>query len=393
MRKIGVFALIFFCVLALGVGAFQISEIVDYANSDFFQFWLGSRDIWDGTDPYNSAEWIKDHQEFGTDRIAAPFYLYPLPLAILLSPLGLLPLKTAFITWTFLSEVLLLASILLLLRSENFRKTKHLLLPIIIANIIFRPTTTTFFGGQFSTLYLFFATLAAIFWHKEKWFWGGATLALLALKPSVGFPLLLITTPWLIARKKLPALAGIASTGIFLLITSLLKDPHWIPKYIHILTSKLNNEFGNSPTIWGFSAMACDFDKNCTAWLGGIALALFLLLNIWLHARYRFISPILALGHLISISLLATLYLWPYDHLLLTIPIVFIMVLLLQKGVSYLKVSLIFLLISLASVIIRVTTILIHLEKETLYGLLPLLIWGLTTWMLTQNGMKKAQRT
>jgi hypothetical protein len=27
----------------------------------------------------------------------------------------------------------------------------------------------------------------------------------------------------------------------------------------------------------------------------------------------------------------------------------------------------------------------IHLEKETLYGLLPLLVWGLTTWVLTRE--------
>jgi hypothetical protein len=306
-------------------------------------------------------------------------------LAILLAPLGILPLKTAFIAWTFLSESLLLLSILLLLGSANFKKTKHLLLPIILANIIFRPTTTNFLGGQLSSLYLFIATLAALLWHKEKWFWGGATLALLAIKPSVGFPLLILVIPWLIIKKKHPALAGIVSTGLFLLFTSLLKDPLWIPKYISILSTKLGNEFGNSPTIWGFSAMVCNFEKGCTGWLGGIVLILFLLLNIWLLSKWRFSSPIFALGHLISVSLLSTLYLWPYDHLLLTIPIVFTMVFLRQKGTSFLKVSLIFLSISLASVLIRVSTIMIHLEKETLYGLLPLLVWGLTTWVLTRE--------
>jgi hypothetical protein len=58
---------------------------------------------------------------------------------------------------------------------------------------------------------------------------------------------------------------------------------------------------------------------------------------------------------------------------------------LLQKGTPFIKVSLIFLSISLASIIIRVVTILIHLERETLYGLLPLLVWGLTTWMLRKE--------
>jgi hypothetical protein len=392
-KKFWLFAVILLCTIVFLIGAIQISKIIEYQNSDFFQFWLGSRNIWDGRDPYNSAEWIQAHQDFGTDRIASPAYLYPLPLAILLAPLGILPLKTAFIAWTFLSESLLLISILLLLRSTNFHKTKHLLLPIILANIIFRPTTTNILGGQLSSLYLFIATLAAMLWHKEKWFWGGATLALLAIKPSVGFPLLLIVTPWLLARKKYPALAGIASTGIFLLFTSLLKDPLWIPKYINILSTKLGNEFGNSPTIWGFSAMACNFEKGCTTWLGGIALVLFLLLNIWLLSKWHFSSPILSLGHLISVNLLSTLYLWPYDHLLLTIPIVFTMVFLLQKGTPFLKVSLIFLSVSLASVFIRVATILIHLERETLYGLLPLLVWGLTTWVLVRENRATSQHT
>ena len=385
MKKFWIFISILFLGAILLLGAIQITNAIEYQNSDFFQFWLGSRSVWDGSDPYNSPEWIKDHQEFSTDRIAAPAFLYPLPLAIFLSPLGALPLKTAFITWTFLSEALILISSLLLLRTTNFRQSKHLLLPIILANIIFRPTTTTLLGGQFSALFLFIATIAAILWHREKWFWGGATLALLTLKPSLGFPILLIAAPWLFARKKYPAFAGIASTGLFLLIIGLIKDPLWISKYIHILTTKLENEFGTSPTIWGFSAMACNFEQGCTAWLGGIALVIFLLLNAWLLSKWQFSSPILALGHLISISLLSTLYLWPYDHLLLTISIVFSMGILLQKRVHYLKVSLIFLLISIASIFFRVITIIIQLEKETLFGLLPLLVWGLTTWMLLSD--------
>ncbi len=382
MRKVWIFISIIFLGAIFLLGAVQIANAIEYQNSDFFQFWLGSRSVWDGSDPYNSLEWIKDHQEFGTDRVAAPAFLYPLPLAIFLAPLGALPLKTAFILWTFLSESLILISSLLLLRVINFRQSKHLLLPIILANIIFRPTTTTLLGGQFSALFLFMATIAAILWHREKWFWGGATLALLTLKPSLGFPILLITAPWLFVRKKYSAFAGIASTGLFLLIIGLIKDPFWISKYIHILTTKLGNEFGTSPTIWGFSAMICNFEQECTAWLGGIALVIFLLLNAWLLSKWRFSSPILALGYLISISLLSTLYLWPYDHLLLTIPIVFSMSVLLQRKIHYLKVSFIFLLISIASIIIRVLTILIHLEKETLFGLLPLLVWGLTTWIL-----------
>jgi len=82
-------------------------------------------------------------------------------LAILLSPIGALPLKEAFITWTFLSFSLLLISILLLLRTYNFQKSKHLILPIILANIIFRPTTTTFLGGQFSIYFLYFCNFGS----------------------------------------------------------------------------------------------------------------------------------------------------------------------------------------------------------------------------------------
>lgn len=388
MKKTWVVLIILFCAVIFLAGARLITDSIEYQNSDFFQFWLGSRSIWDGSDPYNSADWIKDHREFGTDRIAAPAYLYPLPLAIFLSPIGALPLKEAFIIWTFLSASLLLISILLLLSAQNFQRSKHLILPIILANIIFRPTTTTFLGGQFSIWLLFFATLAAILWHRDRWFLGGFLISFLTLKPSVGFPLLFILSPWLLARKKFPAFAGMALAGLFFLAVGLIKDPFWIPKYIDILTTKLGNEFGTSPTIWGFSAMACSFEKDCTAWVGTVFLIIFLLLNFWLFSKWRFSSPILALGHLISISLLSTLYLWPYDHILLIIPIVFTMVTLLQKGLSYLKVSFIFLLISLVAIIIRVFTVLTLLEKETLFGILPLLVWGMTTGMLISSQKK-----
>ena len=383
----------FFITLLFLLVAIQFSELIDYKNSDFFQFWLGSRFLLEGKDPTNSLLWEAAHADFGTERIAAPVFLYPLPLAILLAPLSILPLKTAFIIWNFLSATLLLLSIVALLKSGNYAKTKHLLLPILLANILYRPTTTTFLGGQLSTLFLFFATLAAFLWHREQWFWGGAVLALLALKPSLGFPILTLSILWLIARKYFSALAGIASSGIFLLLISLLIDPNWVSKYLHILTTKLDNEFGTSPTLWGFSSIACGFNHHCIAWLGGISLVLFLALNIWLLHKWQFASPIPALGHLVSISLLITLYLWPYDHILLLISAVYLMVFLLEKGVPYLKVSAFFISISLASILIRVAAVdlIRHEYKETLYGLLPLLIWGLSTRLLLSGKIPAKQ--
>lgn len=385
MKRVWLFLGILIGAAFFLLGAIQISKTIAYQNSDFFQFWLGARFFWEGKDPYNSLQWMQSHQQIGTDRIASPAFLYPLPLAFLLLPLGILPLKTAFILWSFLSQTLILLSIVLLLKTQNFSRTKHLILPILIANIIFRPTTTTLLGGQISALYLFIATIAGVLWRQKKWFWGGAALALLTLKPSIGFPLLLIISPWLLLHKKIAALKGIASTGVLLFLIGFIKDPHWIPKYLHILTTKLDKEFGNSPTIWGGAAMACQFDRQCTAWAGFILLILFLSINIWLLHKWQNAPTLLIFGHLISIGILSTLYLWPYDHLLLAISIVSTMALLLEQGIHYLKVSFIFLGISLASVIIRVAAILSGLEKETIYGLLPLLVWGITTWMITRQ--------
>ena len=75
----------------------------DYADTDFFTFWLGARMRWSGLDPYVSADWLAGHALYGSKWIANPVYPYPLPLAALTAPLGALPLATAYVVWVALS--------------------------------------------------------------------------------------------------------------------------------------------------------------------------------------------------------------------------------------------------------------------------------------------------
>jgi len=97
-----------------GVTTFQKFDI-DIPN-DFFTFWLASRMVYQGDDPYDSSQWIKGHEEFQANFIANDTFLYPIPLAILL-PFGFLHVKGAYVAWVFLSFVMIAVSIILLINT------------------------------------------------------------------------------------------------------------------------------------------------------------------------------------------------------------------------------------------------------------------------------------
>src|SRR5512146_543776 len=77
--------------------ALKVISPVDYANSDFFTFWLSGHLAALGQDPYVAGTWIAAHYQFGATWIPNATFIYPQPLSLLFIPLGLLPVHGAFV--------------------------------------------------------------------------------------------------------------------------------------------------------------------------------------------------------------------------------------------------------------------------------------------------------
>ncbi len=361
----------------------KITAEADYINNDFLVFWLAGHANWADIDPYASADWVAARYHFGAKTVPEPEFLYPLPLSVLLAPLGLLPLRQAFFIWGVISAVLIVFSFYLLLKiRKNEEKITYLALPLLLLAPLYPPVLLTLYLGQLSAFLFLFATLAVYHLHKKNFFWGGFFIALFTLKPSIGLTLLFFTSLWLLQKKQLRAFGGMLASSLLLLGIGLLRDPHWVTRFLAISNNKMNNTFGYSPTVWGLAGLACRFQPTCTLRLGFLAFLLVSALTLWLFLRWKPNAPALEFSVILALSLLTAPYLWPYDQLLLFIPILLSLTTMLKNGTSLITVTLIYLGIAFFVIGLGATANILGHQHENLYLFFSLLIWGFSLSVL-----------
>jgi hypothetical protein len=360
--------------------AIRIVNNIDYHNNDFFTFWLAGHMVTQGGNPYLPEQWLAGHAQFGVTWIPNQAYVYPLPLSLLFAPLGLIPLYQAYITWVALSQLMILISMLLLLPLGGTR-ARLLFLPLLIGIIFFRPTTLTLVNGQLTAWLLLVLVCIALLWEKGKWEWGSLLLPLLVLKPNLGGPIVLLLAAWLTIKKRTKSMLFIGLGGVILLAASMLQNPSWPVEYWSIGSNKLAQAFGYSPTVWGLAFLACSHRHGCILAAGGVAAGLTGLASLWLLVKHReSMSPLPAISLSIGATLLVTPYTWPYDQLLLIIPIAFIAFKLGERRHGFLSAALLFLGIDLLALFLLFFNIAMHIE--ILNAFIPLAVFCLTIWMV-----------
>ena len=305
----------------------QLVYSSEYINSDFFSFWLAGHMVWTGEDPYVASTWIQGHYQYGATWISDNTFLYPLPLSIIFSPLGLLKLDHAYIAWIFLSECVIGASIYTLSLLWKPPKISHLLIPTTIGLIFFRPVYMTLHNGQLGALFLLVITLVIYFWENDKWVQGSIFLPFLALKPQYGIPIIVFLILWLwLQKRKYTAVAAFSGSSILLIASGWIKNPLWINEFITIIRNKSEQTLGYNPTIWGVSGFICKHQLPCVFIFGGIASALLIILICYFILRVSNISPAFFIGIAVTTSLIITPYIWAYDLILLTLPILLVII-------------------------------------------------------------------
>jgi hypothetical protein len=305
-------------------------EHIDFRNSNFVFFWLAGRMVLAGQNPYDAVAWLANHDLFDIAWRPNQIFPYPLPLAVFLAPLGILRLPLAYFLWQIVSAIFILAGILALEHRESFL--------------------------------------------------AGSCLALTMLKPPQGVPILLLAAAWLVARRDRPALLGILSGGLLLLIAGVSIDPAWPVKFLGAGRAVLDRTLGMQSNMLGFAYLACSDSRLCM-WAGGLAAsALILGAGCWLLWRQADqIGAWEALTLIIPLSFVSALYLWSYDQVLYVIPVVWIVVQLLARTRSYAP-PLIFLvaltIMSLWALLVQATT-----RLDLLSGGTTVIVLGAYTWI------------
>jgi hypothetical protein len=381
MRKRRTWWLIGLPIVALisALLAVRIVNAIDHRNNDFFTFWLAGHMVINGEDPYAPSQWVAGHHEFGVTWIPNQAFVYPLPLAFLFVPLGLLSLKTAYITWVAFSILMILASLVLLHSIKDLAFQWKVFVPVLVGAIFFRPTILTLFNGQISGWLLLLICSTAILWERGKWEWGCIFLPLLMLKPNIGAPLLALLGIWLLVQKHYRSILVIASGLVILLVTGLLQNSHWVRDYWTIGNTKVAATFGGSPTVWGLGGLISHNQRAGILIIGSLAGLLVLLYFFAVILRHRKrLPPASVLALAVTVTLLITPYTWTYDQVLLVLPITLLILALDQMGVRLLFNALIFLgLDALIIVLLYYDTI---LRAEILNVVIVALVFGLCLW-------------
>lgn len=341
---------------------------------DFTAFWIAGRLTLDGKDPYSAQDWIPVYEPYDLGLADNQTFLYPKPILPLFLPFGFLELRTASILWLILTQLAILGSIIALSRIRPKFSMSHLL-PLIIGIFLFRSYLVTLSLGQLGGVLILILTIAILLWKRSNWIWGGIIFSLIAIKPPLGFPLIILTSIWFLKNKLWQYFYGIAIGGALMLSVGWFFDLHWISKFIEIGTNKVAGTFGYHPTIWGLAGFLCNHQSACTYLIGGIFTSIFFMLYLWflLQRKYQMSIDIL-ICTAITYSLLLTPYLWVYDQILLIIPLVIIIGKMINQGYPYLSIASLPTLISVVSLILL--PVAIHLQNDVLNVFLPILMLG-----------------
>ncbi|PWH14802.1 MAG: hypothetical protein DDG60_07155 [Anaerolineae bacterium] len=319
---------------------------VDYINNGFFKFWLAGHMTWTPEHPYSLEDWDAGHQRFGATWMDEKRFAYPLPLALLVAPLGLLPISTAYILWDFLAQILIASCLLwLATRWEGLNRRLYVLFLLAAASLngnIYLGLMT----GTLAALFLLFLTLSLYFMENGRDLLAGFILAFIILKPPL-ITILALLGLWLLFRRRWRVLAGMVLGGVSLLIIGLIQDPQWLSKFLSTGDSLLGMRLGHQPTILSYTRLACAGNLTCAlTWYAVIAFALVGLFTLLLWRIHAHLTPLMAFSLTIPLGLLLPPYIWSYDYTLFIIPIAYIAFELIQRYRTYIFSTLFLLLLT-----------------------------------------------
>lgn len=326
-------------VVLAGLFQWRASENLsrqNYYSSNFFVFWLSGNLILAGQSPYDATHWANGHATYGSVTPREPTFLYPLPLAVFLIPLGFLTVGQAYFLWQWLGQAAIALVVYFLLKRWNRTAHNRLLAPVMFFLLFFGPIYLSLQIGSLGPLTLLFSFGALYFLDTNRLIPAGVLLALTMLKPSQGAPILLLLSLVFLMKRQWKALIGLTLGGILLLLIGFIIDPHWPSVFVNSSRAAFDRRLGVQSNVWGFSYLACGGNTTCYSVLGAIGmLALLGGCAFYLWRNHRHLSYWQIFNIILPVSFTATLYLWAYDQILYVLPIVWIIGTMVEKTKSY----------------------------------------------------------
>jgi hypothetical protein len=284
---------------------------------DFVEYWAAGRLIVAGEDPYDHERMQELESQAGRSDEGILMWNPPWVLP-LVAPLGLLDVRAAHMLWMLLNLGVIVLCADLLWRLYGGKESARIM--SLILAFTFMPTWFAILAGQISPLLLLGAGAFLAFVRRGNDFAAGAATVLLAIKPHLAYLFWLALLFWAVNQRRWRVLLGGALTGLALTAIAIALDPGVLGQYWHTFTNAPPAHY-RSPTLGTLIRLAVGdgtFRWQFLPMLPG---------GVWLIVHWRRHRQAWEWGEqmpmLLLVGMLTAAYgAWPFDLVLLLLPVV-----------------------------------------------------------------------
>ncbi|HZR30269.1 MAG TPA: glycosyltransferase family 87 protein [Terriglobales bacterium] len=298
---------------------------------DFVEYWTAAHVFMRHQDPYSVEALMKLQQAMGWSEAQPLMVMSPPHFLPFLLPLGFMhSYALARLLWLCLSIAMLVFEVFILWRLYG-GDDDHRWISICVAGVFF-PVWHCLAVAQIGPLLLL--GIVGFLWLERRGhlFMAGSALALTTFKPHLFYLLWLALLLWSVKRREMRVIAGASVTICIALTAALLVDPAALSQYMALIRSDY---------VWEYSSGA-----------GGVLRSLFarslLARSLFAsHSHLLQLAPmlpgVLALGWywnkhsgqwqwrdrlpaVLTLSVLTAAYGWPFDEVVLLVPVLMIAV-------------------------------------------------------------------
>ena len=297
-------------VVAIGVGCAAVAVVVlaisgwpasRYLHGDYIQYWLASRALLEGRDPYDPAVWRAMHERVvGSDFFIVPGagFSYPLTTAVAALPFATVGVAQSAPLWFVAQTGSAIAGLVMLQRRSARGRPGPKVALLLGLGALIQPVFLLAGEGNIARFLVGILSFGLALLVSGSALAGGVVLGALILKPQLfivfGPAVLLFVAP----SSRLRVVGGVVATVATLLLISVVLRPNWIQAWvaqsIHVqgLYGRVN--------LWG------DLGAGWVAWVIATATVM-ALLAWWLVRRPPFLTAAAA-------ALALSLYVAPYAN-------------------------------------------------------------------------------
>ena len=231
----------FFAALITLTGIAVIAWIGSRATSnDYIEYWSSGKLFLEGANPYSAPSILSLEKAHGFLLDSPLIMLNPPWSLFLVAPLGLFPALVGLCLWTVAGAGCVLASLLLLNVSPQYRTLAFLFTPVIAC-----------FSMEQSSPFLLLGFSLFLRFYRSRPFWAGASLLLMTLKPHLFLVFWVILLADCLYRRKFAVLLGLAAAlAAASAFSTILVPGVWMDYYQLLRGAALDrNYFPTLPTL------------------------------------------------------------------------------------------------------------------------------------------------